>query len=107
MRTHYFKRNYNHHYDQESGFLIQSIRIIGLMDAHFILPVCPEGQDFCNLEAGVYYEFSSGTASWENAKLACESNGGSLAILDTQEKFDWMYGVRASHATNDPSMSHS
>ena len=42
----------------------------------------------------MYYEFSTTTATWDEAKLYCENDGGRLAVLDTEEKRVWMREFR-------------
>ena len=63
---------------------------------------CPEGVEFCNVDAQVYYEFVNppGNVAQSEAKAACVAYGGQLAVLDTDEKIAWMKEVRGAQPTN-------
>ena len=63
-------------------------------------PACPSGTDYCNEEAGVYYEFVQSNANWYGANIACENNGGQLAVLDTEDVFNWMKDLRMNDASS-------
>ena len=65
----------------------------------FLHAACPAGTDYCNEEAGIYYEFVQSNANWYGANIACENNGGQLAVLDPEDVFNWMKDLRMNDAS--------
>lgn len=61
---------------------------------------CPSSvdEDFCNVDAQVYYEFSDTTETWEQARANCEASSGRLAVLDSEEKRVWMREFRLTQS---------
>ena len=44
----------------------------------------------CHNETGRCYWLGNGSASWEDARTACQSEGGDLAVMETEELYDFM-----------------
>ena len=47
----------------------------------------------CHTETGrCYWLSTSGDADWETARSNCQSQGGDLAVIETVELYDFVYG---------------
>ena len=44
----------------------------------------------CHNETGRCYWLGTGSASWGDARTACQSQGGDLAVIETEELYDYV-----------------
>ena len=48
------------------------------------------GTQHCHNETGRCYWLGTGSVSWEAARTTCQSEGGNLAVMETEDLWDFV-----------------
>ena len=51
---------------------------------------CLEPVSVCHNATGRCYWWGADTATWDSARETCQSDGGDLAVMETQELWDFV-----------------
>ena len=47
----------------------------------------------CHNETGRCYWLGTGSKTWVNARASCQNDGGDLAVMETEELWDFVYSA--------------
>ena len=54
----------------------------------------------CHNETGRCFWLGTGSKTWEDARTACQSQGGDLAVMETEELYDFMTNLFTSRSVS-------
>ena len=54
----------------------------------------------CHNETGRCFWLGTGSKTWEAARTACQSQGGDLAVMETEELYDFMINLFTSRSVS-------
>ena len=54
----------------------------------------------CQNETGRCFWLGTGSKTWEDARTACQAQGGDLAVIETEELYDFMTNLFTSRSVS-------